>query len=163
MTEKKKRYRKNKKWIPYKQLTPEEREMLRRESNRKQLRKELLERKMRVNAAESSGDYSLLSMGPVPTNEDYLYDEGETRKSGKWDNVGSDEEEFRDSPVSAEEQQLFVDPDNILNDTQVKEETIEDRVRRQFAEIRKLEKIHDTLQEELYELDHLMKQYAAQM
>lgn len=43
--------------------------MLRRESNRKQLRKELLERKMRVNAAESSGDYSLLSMGPVPTNE----------------------------------------------------------------------------------------------
>lgn len=37
MTEKKKRYRKNKKWIPYKQLTPEEREMLRRESNRKQL------------------------------------------------------------------------------------------------------------------------------
>ncbi|KAK8794901.1 hypothetical protein WA588_003756 [Blastocystis sp. NMH] len=162
MTEKKKRYRKNKKWIPYKQLTPEEREMLRRESNRKQLRKELLERKMRVNAAESSGDYSLLSMGPVPTNEDYLYDEGETRKSGKWDNVGSDEEEFRDSP-SAEEQQLFVDPDNILNDTQVKEETIEDRVRRQFAEIRKLEKIHDTLQEELYELDHLMKQYAAQM
>ena len=63
----------------------------------------------------------------------------------------------------AEEQQLFVDPDNILNDTQVKEETIEDRVRRQFAEIRKLEKIHDTLQEELYELDHLMKQYAAQM
>lgn len=69
MTEKKKRYRKNKKWIPYKQLTPEEREMLRRESNRKQLRKELLERKMRVNVAESSGDYSLLSMGPVPTNE----------------------------------------------------------------------------------------------
>lgn len=69
MTDKKKRYRKNKKWIPYKQLTPEEREMLRRESNRKQLRKELLERKMRVNAAESSGDYSMLSMGPIPTNE----------------------------------------------------------------------------------------------
>lgn len=66
---KKKRFRKNKKWIPYKDLTPEEREQLRRESNRKQLRRELLERKLQVNAAESSGDYTSLTTGPTPTNE----------------------------------------------------------------------------------------------
>ena len=66
---KKKRLRKNKKWIPYKDLTPEEREQLRRESNRKQLRRELLERKLQVSAAEQSGDYSSLTKGPTPTNE----------------------------------------------------------------------------------------------
>ena len=66
---KKKRFRKNKKWIPYKDLTPEEREQLRRESNRKQLRRELLERKLQVNAAEQSGDYTSLTKGPTPTNE----------------------------------------------------------------------------------------------
>ena len=66
---KKKRVRKNKKWIPYKELTPEERTLLRQERNRKHLREHLLRMRIAVNAASNSGDYSLLINAPNVTNE----------------------------------------------------------------------------------------------
>lgn len=66
---KKKRVRKNKKWIPYKELTPEERTLLRQERNRKHLREHLLRTRMAVNTASNSGDYSFLMNAPNVTNE----------------------------------------------------------------------------------------------
>lgn len=69
MGAKKKRQRKNKKWIPYKELTPEEREELRRDSDKKRFRKQLMENKLRVAAAISSGNHYELSHAPRPTNE----------------------------------------------------------------------------------------------
>ena len=53
MAPKKKRQRKNKKWIPWKELTQEEREQLRRESDKKSFRKLLKETKDRTKAAEA--------------------------------------------------------------------------------------------------------------
>ncbi len=69
MAVKKKRQRKNKKWIPWKQLTPEEREQLRRESDKKSFRKLLKETKERATAAENSGNYLEMIHAPRPTNE----------------------------------------------------------------------------------------------
>lgn len=69
MGAKKKRPRKNKKWIPYKELTSEEREQLRRDSNKKRFRKQLVDNKLRVDAAKASGNYYDLSHAPRPTNE----------------------------------------------------------------------------------------------
>ena len=66
---KRKRVRKNKKWIPYKELTPEERNLLRQERDRKRLRQQLLNTRIAINAAEKSGDYSLLTKAPPVTNE----------------------------------------------------------------------------------------------
>lgn len=69
MGAKKKRPRKNKKWIPYKELTSEEREQLRRDSDKKRFRKQLMDNKLRVAAAKSSGNHYELSHAPRPTNE----------------------------------------------------------------------------------------------
>ena len=66
---KRKRVRKNKKWIPYKELTPEERNLLKQERDRKRLRQQLLNTRIAINAAEKSGDYSLLTHAPPVTNE----------------------------------------------------------------------------------------------
>lgn len=73
MGTKKKRQRKNKKWIPYKELTPEERESLRRDSDKKRFRKQLMDNKLRVAAAISSGNHYELSHAPRPTNEVLLF------------------------------------------------------------------------------------------
>ena len=69
MTPKKKRQRKNKKWIPYKDLTLEEREQLKRDSNRNRFRKQLIENKMRRSEADASGNYQELAQTPKLTNE----------------------------------------------------------------------------------------------
>lgn len=69
MAPKKKRQRKNKKWIPWKELTQEEREQLRRESDKKSFRKLLKETKDRTKAAEASGNYLDMLHAPRPTNE----------------------------------------------------------------------------------------------
>lgn len=73
MVPKKKRQRKNKKWIPWKELTQEEREQLRRESDKKSFRKLLKETKDRTKAAEASGNYLDMLHAPRPTNEVMLY------------------------------------------------------------------------------------------
>lgn len=69
MGTKKKRQRKNKKWIPYKELTPEEREQLKRDGNKKRFRQLLLDNKLRVAAAISSGNHHELAHAPKPSNE----------------------------------------------------------------------------------------------
>ena len=66
---KRKRFRKNKKWIPYKELTPEEKILLKQERDRKRLRQQLLNTRIAINSAEKSGDYSLLTNAPTVTNE----------------------------------------------------------------------------------------------
>lgn len=71
MGTKKKRPRKNKKWIPYKELTSEEREQLKHDSDKKRFRKQLMENKLRVTAAIASGNHIALSHAPRPTNEVY--------------------------------------------------------------------------------------------
>ena len=69
MPTKKKRYRKNKKWIPYRLLTAEERQQLCRESNKKQFRKELLEAKLQRSAAVASGNDNTSYPTPHLSNE----------------------------------------------------------------------------------------------
>lgn len=56
-----------------------------------------------------------------------------------------------------------MDPDDIFHDKRIQEEDLVSIVQRQYMEIKKLEKANEELRGEMNELDHLMKQYAAQM
>ena len=54
---------------------------------------------------------------------------------------------------------MFVNPENLLEDSEIKTETTLEKVKRQYKQIQKLETEKTFLQAELHELEKLMKEY----
>ena len=59
----------------------------------------------------------------------------------------------------SDQPRVFVNPENLLEDSEIKTETTLEKVKRQYKQIQKLETEKTFLQAELHELEKLMKEY----